>query len=109
MPGLFHAAVLHAKRRGGNLPAFPGEISRRNQKCVRLKIQPKEYPMKNLFRLFALVMAISVLISACGASPRNETTAANSANGKVVEYELMTNMVDGQMAFFGIGGGIEGV
>ena len=66
--------------------------------------------MKNLFRLFTLVMAISALISACGGSTKDEpSAAADSANGKVVKYALMTNMVDGQMAFFGTGGGIDGV
>ena len=67
--------------------------------------------MKNLFKLFSLLMAISVLISACGGSAKTETTSSSSiqTTGKVVEYSLLTNMADGQMAFFGVGGGIDGV
>ncbi len=65
--------------------------------------------MKNLYKLFGLLLAVSVLISACGGSPRNESKSTVSANGKVVEYTLETNMVDGQMAFIGANGGIDGV
>jgi nitrite reductase (NO-forming) len=65
--------------------------------------------MNKMFRLFSLLMAISVLISACGGSAKTETTTGAPPNGKVVEYSLLTNMVDGQMAFFGVGGGIDGV
>jgi nitrite reductase (NO-forming) len=65
--------------------------------------------MKKMFRLFSLLMAISILISACGGSARTETTTGAPPSGKVVEYSLLTDMVDGQMAFFGVGGGIDGV
>ena len=62
--------------------------------------------MKKMFKLFSLLMAISILISACGGSAKTETTTGGvPTNGKVVEYSLLTNMVDGQMAFFGVGGG----
>ena len=66
--------------------------------------------MKRMFKLFSLLVAISVLISACGGSAKTDTTSGSGApsNGKVVEYSLLTNMIDGQMAFFGVGGGIDG-
>ena len=65
--------------------------------------------MKHMFKLFSLLMAISVLISACSGTPKSETTTGAPASGKVMEYTLMTNMVDGDMAFIGVGGGIDGV
>src|SRR5215471_3023552 len=67
----------------------------------------KEHLMKILFKLLILLTAISILVSACTSAAKN----GNSANGnsKLVEYSLMTAMVDGQMAFIGMGGGIEGV
>lgn len=65
--------------------------------------------MKKMFQLFSLLMIISVLLSACGSSAKNESPSLALANGKVVEYTLETNMVDGHMAFFGVGGGIQGV
>jgi nitrite reductase (NO-forming) len=63
--------------------------------------------MKKLFKLSSLLIAVAVLVSACGGSPKNETTAA--AQGKIVEYSLLTGMMDGGMAFIGVGGGIDGV
>jgi len=63
--------------------------------------------MKTSFKLFSLLIAITVLVSACGGSPKNEVAAA--AEGKIVEYTLTTGMMDGQMAFMGVGGGIDGV
>src|SRR5687768_6433668 len=67
--------------------------------------------MKRMFKLFSLLMVITVLISACGAGAKSETTSSSGApvTGKVVEYSLLTNMIDGQMAFFGVGGAINGV
>ena len=52
--------------------------------------------MKKRFNLFSLLMAMAVLLSACGDSAQTETTSSNPATGKVVEYSLMTNMVDGK-------------
>lgn len=52
--------------------------------------------MKKRFNLFSLLMAMAVLLSACGGSAQTEITSSNSATGKVVEYSLMTNMVDGK-------------
>lgn len=66
--------------------------------------------MKTSFKLFSLMIALAVLISACGGgSPKSESPAASTASGKTVEYSLMTDMVDGGMAFIGVGGGIDGV
>jgi nitrite reductase (NO-forming) len=67
--------------------------------------------MKNLSKLFVVLVAISVLLSACGGSAKSETIAADLAlpEGKVVEYTLITSMMDGQMGFMGVGGGIDGV
>ena len=67
--------------------------------------------MNKMFKLFSLLMVISVLLAACGGSAKNETTSNSGMEvmGKTVEYTLMTDMRDGQMAFFGVGGGIDGV
>lgn len=66
--------------------------------------------MKNILKLFGLLVAISILITACGDNATTESTTGGAPpSGKVVEYSLKTNMVDGQMAFFGVGGGINGV
>jgi nitrite reductase (NO-forming) len=50
-----------------------------------------------------------VLISACGSATKNETTLTTTTEGKTVEYSLMSTMIDGQMTFVGMGGGINGV
>jgi nitrite reductase (NO-forming) len=63
--------------------------------------------MKISFKLFGLLIAIAVLISACGSPAKSETSL--TTEGKTVEYSLMSTMVDGQMTFVGVGGGIEGV
>ncbi len=63
--------------------------------------------MKISFKLFSLLIAITVLISACGSPAKNETSL--TTEGKTVEYSLMSTMIDGQMAFLGVGGGIDGV
>jgi nitrite reductase (NO-forming) len=63
--------------------------------------------MKISFKLFGLLIAIAVLISACGSPAKSKTSL--TTEGKTIEYSLMSTMVDGQMAFVGVGGGIEGV
>ncbi|RPI92707.1 MAG: nitrite reductase, copper-containing [Chloroflexi bacterium] len=67
--------------------------------------------MKNTFKLLSLLMAVSVLLSACASANASaaENGSASASIGKVVEYALSTGMVDGKMAFIGIGGGIDGV
>jgi len=67
--------------------------------------------MKNLFKLFSLLVMVSVLISACGGSAKSETTSTSAGlpEGKLVEYSLMSTMMEGQMAFVGMGDGIDGV
>jgi nitrite reductase (NO-forming) len=67
--------------------------------------------MKKFYKLFVLLLTISVLLSACGASSETETalTSPGLPDGKLVEYSLLSTMMDGQMAFLGVGGGIDGV
>jgi len=59
--------------------------------------------MKISFKLFVLLIAIAVLISACGGAAQNENA------GKTIEYTLTTGLVDGNMSFIGVGSGIDGV
>ena len=63
--------------------------------------------MKNFYKLFVLFLTISVLLSACGGSAKTDTTSMSE--GRLVEYSLLSTMLDGQMAFVGVGGGIDGV
>ena len=66
--------------------------------------------MKNLNKLFVLFSAISVLLSACGsAKTETSSTSLGLPEGKLVEYALLSTMTDGQMAFIGVGGAIDGV
>jgi nitrite reductase (NO-forming) len=65
--------------------------------------------MKISFKVFSLLITIAVLISACGSGSATESASNMTTAGKAVEYTLMTSMVDGQMGFFGVGGGIDGV
>ncbi|HSJ86160.1 MAG TPA: copper-containing nitrite reductase [Anaerolineales bacterium] len=67
--------------------------------------------MKISFKLFSLLMVVTVLISACASAAKTEsnTTSASTGTGRTVEYSLMTAMTDGQMAFMGMGGGIDGI
>ena len=62
--------------------------------------------MKISLKLFSLLIAFSLWIAACGGADRENTF---TTEGKTVEYSLMTAMIDGQMAFVGVGGGIDGV
>jgi len=64
--------------------------------------------MKLSFKLFSLLLALTVLLTACGGAAKNQTNSLNT-DAKTVEYSLMTTMADGQMAFVGMGGGIDGV
>lgn len=66
--------------------------------------------MKISIKLFSLLLAFSVLISACSTAGKAGSEPNSSiATGKVVEYGLETAMIDGQMAYIGTGGGISGV
>ena len=67
--------------------------------------------MKNLYKLFGLLVVLSVLLSACGGSANTESTSLGLElpESKLVEYSLVSTMLDGQMAFIGDGGGIDGV
>ncbi len=67
--------------------------------------------MKNFYKLFVLLVTLSVLVSACSGSAKNENPASDLQlpEGKLVEYSLLSTMADGQMAFFGMGGAIDGV
>lgn len=60
--------------------------------------------MKLSFKLFSLLLVITVLLTACGGAAKNL-----NPNAKTVEYSLLTTMMNGQMAFQGVGGGIDGV
>jgi nitrite reductase (NO-forming) len=66
--------------------------------------------MKHLYKLFVLLLTLSVLLSACGGSAKTETTSTTAGlpEGKLVEYSLMSTMADGHMMFIGMGGGIDG-
>src|SRR5690349_8681271 len=75
--------------------------------CPRKQSYPKEYLMKNLFKLASLLIAISVLLTAC--TNANASASANGDSGKTIEYALQTGMIDGKMAFVGVGGGIDGI
>jgi nitrite reductase (NO-forming) len=57
--------------------------------------------MKIAYKLLGLLVAMIVLVTACVSAEKNA--------GNVSEYSLTTGMVNGQMAFIGVGGGIDGV
>src|SRR6185503_6352052 len=61
--------------------------------------------MKNTIKLLGFLAMIMLLITACSGAAEKQDAGA----GKTVEYSLTTGMVDGQMAFIGVGGGINGV
>ncbi len=63
--------------------------------------------MKISLKLFSALIGIAVLISACGSPAKSQ--GGLTTEGKTVQYSLMTAMIDGQMAFLGVGGGIDGV
>jgi nitrite reductase (NO-forming) len=65
--------------------------------------------MKISLKLFSLLLALSVLVSACSTAAKAGNASGIESTGKVVEYALETAMIDGQMAFIGRGGGIDGI
>jgi len=70
--------------------------------------------MKNSFKFFSLLIVLAFLISACGTEKSKPTAVAAEAvnsggGGKLVEYTLKTALIDGGMAYLGVGGDIDGV
>lgn len=66
--------------------------------------------MKKIFQLLSLLMAASILVSACASSNVIPETGGNSiSTGVVVEYALRTEMREGKMVYVGEGGGIAGI
>jgi len=59
--------------------------------------------MKRSFKVFSLFMIVAFLLVACGSSAKNESASTTK------EYSLKTALVDGKMAYIGVGGGIDGV
>jgi nitrite reductase (NO-forming) len=65
--------------------------------------------MKISYKVFSLLLALTMLIAACGSGSPEQSGNAVAPEGKTVEYNLLTAMIDGQMGFVGVGGGIDGV
>jgi len=65
--------------------------------------------MKFSLKLFSLLIALMLLGTACSGSASESNSNNVAATGKTVEYSLQTAMVDGMMAFVGVGGGIDGI
>jgi nitrite reductase (NO-forming) len=65
--------------------------------------------MKISYKVFSLLLALTMLIAACGSGSPEQSGNAIAPEGKTVEYNLLTAMIDGQMGFVGVGGGIDGV
>jgi nitrite reductase (NO-forming) len=67
-----------------------------------------------MFKLFSLLMALSLWLSACAggnavpAESDPSSHVANISTGKVIEYTLESTMADGKMIFTGDGGDIAG-
>jgi nitrite reductase (NO-forming) len=70
--------------------------------------------MKKMFKLFSLLMALSLALSACAganqaAAPAEESPNSQvSSTGNIIEYTLESAMEDGKMLFKGVGGSIDG-
>jgi nitrite reductase (NO-forming) len=65
--------------------------------------------MKRIYKLIALLMVLSLFLTACAAeNPVPQTGNDTNATGKLVEYTLRSRLDAGQMAFIGEGGGIDG-
>lgn len=65
--------------------------------------------MKASFKLLTLLVAVTILLSSCGSAANSEAPSNGAGAGKTIEYSLLSTMVDGQMTFIGVGGGIDGV
>ena len=64
--------------------------------------------MKHIYKVFTLLAAISMLISACASRRASAEESSTTTTGKVIEYALQSSMEDGKMLFTGVGGGIDG-
>ena len=74
--------------------------------------------MTKLYKVFSLLIALILLLSACASgnaipaessSSGNGSDTSNISTGKVVEYTLESSMADGMMMYKGVGGDIAGV
>jgi nitrite reductase (NO-forming) len=68
--------------------------------------------MKNTLKIFSLLVALTLVLSACAGAnavvPVSESTSNEVVStGKVVEYTLESAMTDGKMLFTGVGGDID--
>ena len=59
--------------------------------------------MGRLSKYLAIILIPAVLLSACASG------AQNVSEGRIVEYELTTGMIDGKFIYIGVGGAIDGV
>lgn len=70
--------------------------------------------MKPMFKLFSLLIALTLWLSACAggnaipAEGNSSSEAINISTGNVVEYTLESRMADGKMLFTGVGGDVSG-
>ena len=66
--------------------------------------------MRNIFKLTSLVIALTILLTACAGNNSSSSSSSETvATGRSLEYTLTTAMADGKMVFIGVGGGIDGV
>jgi nitrite reductase (NO-forming) len=65
--------------------------------------------MKTSFRLLVVLIAVTILIASCGGAANSDSNNTSTGTGRVVEYSLLSTMMDGQMTFVGVGGGIDGI
>ena len=69
--------------------------------------------MNKLYKLFTLLMALTLLLSACArgnvlpAESNSSSDVSDISTGQIVEYTLESSMADGKMLFTGVGGKID--
>jgi nitrite reductase (NO-forming) len=59
--------------------------------------------MKKIIQLLTMLSVVALLITACGSAGTEQPAS------RVVEYTLDAQLIDGKMAYVGVGGGIDGV
>jgi nitrite reductase (NO-forming) len=67
--------------------------------------------MKKMLKLFSMIMAASLLVSACARAdtlPEPGEPDNTENTGKLIEYEFTSRLENGQMHFIGVGGDIDG-